>query len=828
MTSLTAAILLPAITGCASETYPRLYHTEAKAPSIPWEELQDLSHMGATVIDRGINFSVYSESATRIELLLFDDPESDLPAQQFELERQGDIWNIYVEGIGIGQHYGYIAWGPNWEYDEDWLPGTTTGFEADVDSAGNRFNPNKLLFDPWGKALHRDHDWSKGSTASGPQRAQSTYAAAAKTVVTRYDNKDDHSEYAWSDHEKEWRELRQSDSHEGHGWEDLIIYEVHPKGLTNNPASGVEHPGTYRGIGEMAPYLKDLGITAVELLPIHEKPLDGGYWGYNSLSFFAPEHTFSADFQSSGEVDGVLDEFKWMVDQLHQNDIEVILDVVYNHTGEGGLWRQRLYFDLWEHTEEINFDPVEVAGLYSYRGLDNYSWYAMDPDVGNESYLLSHTGVGNQTRSNHTPMRRLIMDSLRFCVEELHVDGFRFDLAGVLGEADLDYWNVAEPDDSVLQDIVDDEMFQQYNVRLISEPWTAAGTGPGIGNFQSARNHETYAWAEWNPYFRDWWRAIVNNCNWGDNGYRECHGWDEGNYWNLSSYEGPVAGGQALTGASDVYGESGDERKPYHSINFITVHDGFTLYDALSYNQKQNGCGLLNPICCEDEMSVWCDTESGSDDNRSYNWWDEGTKRQMMRNLFAALMLSHGTPMILGGDEWMRTKYGNNDSYSTWSDNEWNWFRWGEWQSTSAPERARMHDFVRNIIEFRKRNTHAFSPTEYGGGMSYAWKDASNGENVDWGGRHLMMHYYGEGKELAVIMNMERSDVEFTLPEGREWQVVADTQSHYDSESYLQESGRSNQESANISLEGSDGEVGSTISGSYVAKGITFVVLEEK
>ena len=322
--------------------------------------------------------------------------------------------------------------------------GSTTGFKSDVDLNGNRFNPNKLLTDPWSLAFHRDHDWFKGSTASGPQRAQSTWAASSKSVVVD-------STYTWSEAETEWREGRANNTLDNHDWTDLVMYEVHPKGFTQNPASGVEHPGTYRGIGEMAPYLADLGINAVELMPIHEKPLDGGYWGYNNLSFFAPEHSFSAPFQATGRVDGVIDEFKWMVDQLHQNDIEVIVDVVFNHTGEGGLWRERLFFETFEDATSVNFDPKEVAGLYNFRGLDNAAWYALSPD--GQTYW-NNTGVGNQLRPNHRPGRRIIMDALHFMVEELHVDGFRFDLAGS-SEKDLDY-NTPIPVSGTIVEIADD------------------------------------------------------------------------------------------------------------------------------------------------------------------------------------------------------------------------------------------------------------------------------------------------------------------------------------------------------------------------------------
>lgn len=752
---------------CATENYARLYHTEQKAPSLAWENLENLEHMGATQIDRGVNFAVYSENATRMEVLLFDDPESDLPTQQFELKKiSDDLWNIYIEGIGEGQHYGYIAWGPNWEYSETWLPGKIDGFNSDVDNQGNRFNPNKVLFDPYGKALHRDHDWSKGSTASGPKRNELSYGAASKSVIVD-------SEYEWSDAETIWRDARQKNELEGHDWNELIMYEVHPKGFTQNPASGVDHPGTYRGIGEMAPYLKDLGINAIELLPIHEKPLDGGYWGYNNLSFFAPENTYSAYYQATGRVDGVLDELKWMVDQLHQNDIEVILDVVYNHTGEGGLWREKLFFEFHGTEYDVNFDPVEVAGLYSYRGLDNSAYYALSSD-GLEYW--NNTGVGNQTRPNHRPMQRLIMDSLHFYVEEVHIDGFRFDLAGILGEPDLNYNAPYEPGTTILEDIIDDPVMQENNVRIISEPWTAAGSGPGIGGFPASENG-TFAWSEWNAHFRDWWRSFINNCDGSG-----CGG-DNGEYrFVLNSTEG-IDGGNVMTGSSDVY--SWNDRKPYHSINFITVHDGFTLYDLFSYTEKQNECGLLNPICCDDPYSAWCDPESGENHNRSYDWGinNEQMKRQQMRNTFAAMFFSHGTPMILGGDEWMRTQYGNNNAYSTWADNEWNWFRWGEWQAGTKNYRSRMHDFVRNLTKMRKDRTYAFSPKEYGGGMPFDWKNQENNQAA-WSDRILMIHYYDDGNweqpELAVLMNMSNASVEFTLPTGRSWGRIMDTQAYFD------------------------------------------------
>ncbi len=782
---------------CASEDYIHLYQTSDLAPSLTWAGIEALDHMGPTVIDGGVNFAVYSENAERIELLLFDDPESELPTWQIPMVpgAAGEVWNVYVEGIGRGQHFGYIAWGPNWTYDADWYPGSPLGFKTDVDSQGNRFNPNKLLFDPWSKAIHRDHDWSKASTASGPSRHDVTWGAGSKSVITD-------STYQWSSDEAVWQELRASGLHPGHDWTDLVIYEVHAKGLTMNPASGVEFPGTYRGIGELAPYLQDLGITAVELLPIHEKPLDGGYWGYNSLSFLAPEHTFSASWQTEGDVMGVIDEFKEMVDQLHQHDIEVFLDVVYNHTGEGGLWRERLYFESEEAYEEVNFDPKEVAGLYSYRGLDNAAWYALSED--GQTYW-NNTGVGNQTRPNHTPMRRLTMDSLRFCVEELHVDGFRFDLAGILGEPDLDYNAASVPSETVLQDIIDDPVLQAANTRIISEPWTAAGSGPGIGGFPTSSDDPTYAWSEWNPHFRDWWRSFINNDD-----------------FVLNSTEG-LDGGAVITGSEALYGWNG--RVPYHSVNFVTAHDGFTLYDLVTFEEKQNGCGLLNPICCDDPLSVWCDDSSGDDHNRSRNWGDEATKRQMMRNFFVAMFTSHGTPMMLGGDEWMRSQYGNNNAYSTWADNEWNWFRWGEWQSTTARDRARMHDFVRELTRLRRERTDALSPATYGG-TAMGWKDSGNNDLSDhqWGTqRHVAIHYYDAEPQLLVLINMERSSVDFTLPGGVSWGRLLDTQSYFDDGLFTDDPAADPYLSANITLDTPE-----AVGGTYSVVGSSIVILEQQ
>ncbi len=804
--ALAAVVLI----SCEPVDGARLYKTSPKATSLDAAAIERLEFLGPTIVDKGVNFGIYSERAERIELLLFDNPEAALPTRQFPMERFGNVWNLHVEGIGVGQHYGFIAWGPNWPYDPAWKPGTVVGFKADVDSEGNRFNPNKLLWDPYSKAIHRDHDWSKGSLATGPARAESTFAAASKSIVVQ-------SRYAWSDNETTYRTRRQDENTPGHRWNDVILYELHPKGFTASAASGVEHPGTWRGLGEKVAYLKDLGVTAVHLMPPFEKPQEGGYWGYSTLSFFIAENTYS--FRQ--EQHEIIDEFKWMVDQFHQADIEVYLDVVYNHTGEGGFWRDRLAFDFNPDNSIpptlINVDPKEVVGLYNFRGFDNAAYYALTDDK--QSYV-NNTGVGNGMRCNHTPFRKLIVDSLRYWVDEMHVDGFRFDLAPVLGERDLQYYVWEDPKNTVLQDIADDPILQKYNTRLISEPWGAGGydlglswNGPNnnefsngwgtrIGLFPNSTNKPGTGWGEWNGRFRDWWRS----------------------FWNIDDFKlnsrEVKDGGFFLVGSPDWY--RWNNRKPYHSVNFVTVHDGFTMYDLFSYDLKQNHCGPLNPICCTEPNSAWCEINSGESHNRSKSWGDEAIKRQLMRNMFVALLISQGTPLLWSGDEWMRTQLGNNNAYSTRADNPYNWMDWGVWESND--DRHRMHDFVKQMIAFRKSHQYAFAPLEYEGNAPFAWKSAQNTDQVAWDSKQLMMHFYdpSRGPELAVLINGEGGDVTFSLPQGRAWKRVIDTQSYFDLPETLVAQNRPQRDSNNIWLTG--GEAVSTAD--YTVKARTVVVLE--
>ena len=812
---IVSALLMGVVGGCASDEYMALYHTEALAPSLTWDGIAAMDHMGPVIIDEGVNFCVYSESAERIELALFDDPESTQPAQQFEMTRYDDaLWSVYVEGVGVGQHYGYIAWGANWTWDESFYPYTVIGFKNDADSAGNRFNPNKLLTDPWAKAYHRGFDWSLGSAASGPSRDDSTYAAASKSVVVKEDaaDREPYSYYDWSDEEQAWWENRSSEDFEGHNWNDLIIYEVHVKGFTANTAAKVDHPGTYMGFAEKADYLSELGITAVELLPIHQKEYSlGGYWGYATLNYFAPEVGYSETYQTTGEPYGVLDEFKYMVDTLHQHGIEVIIDVVFNHTGEGGLWQNKIcpgndYESCYE------FTLSEVASIFSMRGLDNAAYYVVSDD-GQDFH--DATGVGHDVRANYTPVKRMIADSLNFYIDELHVDGFRFDLAAVLGQQDEDpdVWDVQN---SVLQDLVDDPDLQARNIRLIAEPWSVTMGDKG-GAYPASNNHDSYAFGEWNGGFRDFWAHFVNE-DW------------PGYPLNNREYYSSVDIWQAMHGSENLF--SG--RKPYHSINYVTCHDGFTMIDLFRYDEAHNECGVLNPVCCYDPYSVWCDIEMNPWSTNARNWDDgdddgnEPLKRQLQRNLLTAILLAQGTPQILGGDEWLRTQYGNDNAYSEGADNEFNWFRWGEWENPSRYYGHRMHDFVEKLIQFRKAHSQVFAPLEYGTTAEWLGTDGTAG-SANWDGRDIMM-YYGSPTEIAVIFNMNAAqDVNYSLPSAGQWRVVVDTQAYYDTPGDSNESGGyftgatgdEQYVSANIDLD--DGI--SMVSGSYTAVGQSIVVL---
>ncbi|HUB06333.1 MAG TPA: alpha-amylase family glycosyl hydrolase [Myxococcales bacterium] len=775
----TRPLLLVLLVACNSAPYTHLYQASPIAPSYTVADVAAMNHMGATVVDDGVNFAVYSEHATKMQVLLFDDPvNQQLPTRQFDLTPVApgaNVWNVFVSGVGLHQAYGYIAWGPNWPYVSTWQAGAIDGFQADVDANGNRFDPNKLLLDPWAKMMTANFDWSIANAPSGPDRTQSTYQAAGKSLTVQ-------SQYQWSDAEAQWIAARQNPNMPGHRLQDLIVYEMHPKGFTADASSGVIHPGTFRGIGENADYLKDLGITALELLPSEAKSTDGGYWGYDTIGFFIPELTYTALLNPSSISSSILqnpeapiDEFKWMVDQLHQRGIEVFLDVVFNHTGEGGLWQDEIQLDDVVPDGDpalYNYDPKEVANILEWRGLDNQAWYALDPT---NQFYWDNSGVGQDTRPNHTPMARLIMDSLNYWVSEMHVDGFRFDEAAILGQSDqIPYtWaNPPNPSTTILQTIADDPLFHQQNIRIVAEPWS--GGGDWNGYYPASTTLPGYGWGEWNGPFRDWWRSAMN-----------VPGWNVGStIWSPITPASGATAGFFLDGSYDFFEWNG--RLPGASFNFVTIHDGFTMYDLFSYDTKVNGCGPLNPACCTGALNYYCSNPDGADNNISFNWNSEDQKRQLMRNLFVAMLVSHGTPLLLGGDEWMRTQLGNNNAYSTLADNYYNWFEWGTWEAD--PHRQRMHDFVKQLIALRKKLAYALAPGDWSSGAPLSWEGTTAGQPPNWNGQQLAVHYppSSQGPELDILINLATSAADFTLPAGS-WVALLDTQQYFDADSLFTE-----------------------------------------
>jgi len=555
--------------------------------------------LGATVCDGGVNFSVFSKNANLIELLLFDDANAARPSTIIALvpdrNRTYHYWHVFVQGIRPGQIYAYRAHGP-------FLP-----------ERGFRFDGTKILIDPYGLAMAVPENYSR---VAARQPGENT-ATAMKSVVA------DPGRYDW-----------EGDQPLKRPFAETVIYEMHVGGFTRHPSSGIAATkrGTYAGLVEKIPYLKDLGITAVELLPVFQyDPQDApqgrvNYWGYQPVSFFAPHHAYS----SRKEPLAVLDEFRDMVKALHRAGIEVILDVVFNHTTEGG----------------------QNGPTLCYRGLANDFYYILEKD---KSRYADYTGCGNTLNANQPIVRRLIQDSLRYWVTQMHVDGFRFDLASILSR---DEAGNPLPNPPVLWDIESDPLLA--GSKLIAEAWDAAGLYQ-VGSFVGD------AWQEWNGRFRDDVRRFLK----GESGS-----------------VAPLA--VRLMGSPDIYKHK--EREAEHSINFVTCHDGFTLNDLVSYNQKHNEAnGENNRDGSDDNMSWNCGTEGPTDDAEI-----EALRNRQVKNFFALGLLSAGTPMLLMGDEVRRTQRGNNNAYC--QDGEISWFDW-----TLLQRHADIHRFVKALTEFRQR-----------------------------------------------------------------------------------------------------------------------------
>ncbi len=564
---------------------------------------------GATLVDGGVNFALFSRYAEGVDLLLFDNHFDSVPSYIIPMEnRTRLVWHCRVEGLHPGQLYGYRVKGP-------YRP-----------SEGLRFNPNRLLVDPYAKAI--SGKFAPGSFHLGYDPA----SVLADLSFNSRDNAGCAPKCLVIDDSFDW----EGDVLPCIPMPETIIYEVHLRGFTVHRSSGVKYPGTYLGVIEKIPYLKRLGITALEFLPLHhshdEEFLTNkgltDYWGYNTLGFFAPDSRFS-----TGQYPGCqVKEFKQMVKALHKAGIEVILDVVYNHACEG----------------------TEMGPTLCFRGIDNLTYYKLKTD---KRYYMDYSGCGNTLNFDQPQVVKMVMDSLRYWVEVMHVDGFRFDLASVLGRDRGRFDQVSSFFTAVHQDPV------ISRVKLIAEPWDVTPDCYQLGNFP-------VDWAEWNGKYRDCIRKFVK----GDPGM-------------LSET------GFRLTGSSDLYGDDG--RTPYHSINFITCHDGFTLQDLVSYASKHNESNLEY-------------NRDGTDYNNSLNCGYEGEttdakimamRKKLIRNFFTILMVSQGVPMILGGDEFMRTQKGNNNAYC--QDNEISHFDW-----TLVEKNRDILEFVKKLIVFRKRHPH--------------------------------------------------------------------------------------------------------------------------
>ncbi len=546
--------------------------------------------LGATMCPGGVNFSVYSRAATGVELLFFDRDDDARPTRVIPLDpmanRTYHYWHAFVSGVEPNQIYGYRVHGP-------WDP-----------ASGMRFDPRKVLVDPYGRAIAVPKSYSREAA----WRETDTAGTAMKSAVA------DVSRYDWEGDLPLQRPSSQT-----------IIYEMHVRGLTRHPSSGVPEGrrGTFAGVIDKIPYLRQLGITAVELLPVFQfdaqdaPPGRINYWGYSPVSFFAPHRAYSA----SQDPCGPMDEFRDMVKALHRAGIEVILDVVFNHTAEG------------DHR----------GPTLSFKGLDNPTYYILEQD---RSRYANYSGTGNTLNANHPVVRRMIVDSLRYWVETMHVDGFRFDLASILAR---DPSGQVIPNPPVLWDIESEPALA--GTKLIAEAWDAVGlyqVGMFVGDY----------WKEWNGRFRDDVRSFFRG--------------DEGSIETFVD---------RLIGSPSLYAHK--EREPEESVNFVTSHDGFTLNDLVSYDRKHNEANGE-------------DNRDGTDDNRSWNCGVEGPtddpeidklRTRQVKNFLAATLLSGGLPMMLMGDEVRRTQGGNNNAYS--QDNETSWFDW-----TLLEKRADVHRFV--------------------------------------------------------------------------------------------------------------------------------------
>ncbi|MGH3863559.1 glycogen debranching protein GlgX [Actinokineospora sp.] len=664
--------------------------------------------LGATYDGAGTNFALFSEVAEWVELCLFDSSGKESRIGLPEVD--GFVWHGYLPAVGPGQEYGFRVHGPH------------------DPAGGKRCNPHKLLLDPYAKAVAGGVDWDESvfgypfGDPDGYNDADSAAHTFRGVVVNPF--------FDWA-----------NDRAPKTPYNESVIYEAHVRGLTMlHPEIPEQLRGTYSALGHpvMIDYLTGLGVTAVELMPVHEFLHDHGlterglrnYWGYNTIAYLAPHDGYALKLGTPGSQ---VQEFKAMVRALHEANIEVILDVVYNHTAEGN----------------------HLGPTLSLRGIDNETYYRLVDD--DRRYYMDYTGTGNSLNVRPSHTLQLIMDSLRYWVTEMRVDGFRFDLAATLAREFYDVDRLATFFDLVQQDPVISQ------VKLIAEPWDVGPGGYQVGNFPPL-------WTEWNGKYRDTVR----------------------DFWRGEpSTLGEFA--SRITGSSDLYQDDG--RRPYASINFVTAHDGFTLNDLVSYNEKHNEANGE-------------DNRDGADDNRSWNCGAEGPtedekvndlRARQRRNLLATLLLSQGTPMLLHGDELGRTQQGNNNGYC--QDNELSWVDW-----SLVEQNTDLLDFTKAVIGlrrnhpvFRRRRFFAGRPIRKGDELrDIAWFTPSAEEvsEQDWEsgfGRSIMVFLNGDAigdldkrgsrvrdDSFLLCFNAHDDDIEMTIPDtsyGTEWSVVLDTAS---------------------------------------------------
>ncbi len=662
--------------------------------------------LGATWDGRGVNFSIFSERATEVELCLItpEGEESRIPLKR----RTGFVWHGYLDGIGPGQRYAYRVKGP---YEPE---------------QGLRFNPHVRLIDPYAKAFSGQQNWNAGSFAYDEAAGKEDLAFSEKEALGAPLSLVIDTHFDWGD--------ERSPNLPFH---ELVVYEAHVRGLTiQHPEVPEELRGTYLGMCQpvIIAYLQELGVTAIELMPIHafvddQFLLDKGlknYWGYNTIGFFAPDPRFR-----SGNIPGSeVNQLKELVKAMHAAGIEVILDVVYNHTAEGN----------------------HLGPTMSFRGIDNTSYYRVVDDE--PRFYMDYTGTGNTLNVRHPQTLQLMMDSLRYWVLDMHIDGFRFDLAAALARS----LHEVDQLSSFFMLIHQDPTLSQ--IKMIAEPWDVGPGGYQVGNFP-------VRWAEWNGRYRDAMRAFWRG--------------DGGSASELA---------YRLTGSSDIY--ENDGRNPYMSINFVTCHDGFTLADLVSYENKHNEAnGEGNRDGNDHNLSFNCGAEGATDDPEI-----RALRAKQQRNLLATLLLSQGTPMISHGDERGRTQQGNNNGYC--QDNALSWL---DWQLTD--ERRSLLAFTKKVAGLRRAHPSLRRATFFKGRplrgsevSDIVWfrHDGADMSDEDWSNsetRSLGVFYAGEGldeadadgnpivdDDLLLLVNSHSEPIDFSLPfakDDRPWQLELDT-----------------------------------------------------